>query len=122
MSGVQVLVVDDDRDLLETVAGILDMEGYEVATATNGEEALDYLRAHESPRVILLDLSMPIMDGLTFRDEQRKDAALASIPVVAFSAAAQLAEKVRDHDFAAVLKKPVKLDVLLGTIAKFCPR
>jgi two-component system, chemotaxis family, chemotaxis protein CheY len=122
MPDVDVLVVDDDRDLLETVTEILDMEGYSVATATNGVEALDYLRANHSPRVILLDLSMPIMDGLTFRSEQRKDAALAEIPVVAFSAAAQLAEKVRGHDFAAVLKKPVKLDVILGTVARFCPR
>jgi CheY-like chemotaxis protein len=122
MTGVDVLVVDDDRDLLETVSGILDMEGYTVATATNGAEALDYLRANMSPRMILLDLSMPIMDGLTFRAEQRQDAALASIPVVAFSAAAQLADKVQGHGFAAVLKKPVKLDVILGTVAKFCPR
>ncbi len=120
MSRIDVLVVDDDHDLLETVATILEMEGYAIATATNGAEALDYLRANEHPRMVLLDLSMPIMDGLTFRTEQRQDAVLSAIPIVAFSAAAQLAEKVRDLDFAAVLKKPVKVDVLVGLVASFC--
>lgn len=122
MSQALVLVVDDDLDLRETVRDILEIDGLRVATATNGVEALDYLRTNERPDVILLDLSMPIMDGATFRTEQRNDPALASVPVVAFSAAATLADKVRGLDFAAVLKKPVKLEVLLATVRSLCAR
>ena len=117
-----VLVVDDDIDLRETVRDILELDGLRVATANNGAEALAYMRANELPAVILLDLSMPVMDGAAFRTEQRADPALSAIPVIAFSAAASLAEKVRGLDFAAVLKKPVKLDSLLATVRELSSR
>jgi CheY-like chemotaxis protein len=120
-SAVDVLVVDDDHDLRETVRDVLELEGRNVATAGNGEEALAYLRSSApAPRMILLDLSMPVMDGATFRREQRVDPALSAIPVVAFSAAASLADKVRDLDFAAVLKKPLQIQTLLATVRQFC--
>lgn len=117
-----VLVVDDDRELRETVRDILDGEGYPTATAANGEEALAYLRAAAPPRLILLDLSMPVMDGVTFREEQRKDPAIAAIPVVVFSAAAQVADRVRHLAVDGVLKKPIKLEHLLGVVARYCGR
>src|SRR5690606_32095531 len=100
-----VLVVDDDRELRETVRDILEGEGFTTATAADGEEALAYLRAAAAPDLILLDLSMPIMDGVTFREEQRKDPSLATIPVVVFSAAASVADRVRDLEVDGVLKK-----------------
>ncbi|MDQ3364532.1 MAG: response regulator [Myxococcota bacterium] len=121
MTPVSVLVVDDDRELRETVHEVLEFEGFVVATATNGVEALAYLRAApRSPHVILLDLSMPVMDGMTFREEQRKDPALAAIPVIVFSAAGTLADKVRAMHVDAVLKKPLRLDQLLDAVGKFC--
>lgn len=115
-----VLVVDDDRELRETVRDILEGEGFTTATAADGEEALAYLRAAAAPDLILLDLSMPIMDGVTFREEQRKDPSLATIPVVVFSAAASVADRVRDLEVDGVLKKPIKLDQLIGTVVRFC--
>jgi CheY-like chemotaxis protein len=120
MTSCQILVVDDDHDLRETVRDILELEGWTVATASNGEEALAYLHTHDPPQMILLDLSMPIMDGATFRLEQRQDPAIAPVPTVAFSAAAQIADKVRDLDFTAVLRKPLKMDALLDTVRSFC--
>jgi CheY-like chemotaxis protein len=118
---IDVLVVDDDHDLRETVRDVLELDGRQVATASNGEEALAYLRAGPAPRMILLDLSMPVMDGATFRLEQRADPVLSSIPVVVFSAAASLADKVRDLDFDGVLKKPLEIETLLATVRRFCP-
>ena len=115
-----VLVVDDDRELRETVHEILEDEGFAVATATNGEEALAYLRSSPTPHVILLDLSMPVMDGITFREEQQKDPSIAAIPVVVFSAASSVAEKVRGLNVSAVLRKPLKIEQLVGAVRQFC--
>jgi two-component system response regulator CpxR len=58
-----VLIVEDDADLREMMAQLLTLEGFETATAANGQEALEYLHATATPEVILLDLMMPIMDG-----------------------------------------------------------
>ena len=115
-----MLVVDDDRDLRETLRDVLVLAGFTVRTACNGEEALVVLRENARPDVILLDLSMPVMDGATFRHEQRKDPAISSIPVIVFSATASLSDKARGLDAQAVLKKPLKLDQLLSTLGKFC--
>ena len=115
-----VLVVDDDKDIREAVGEILEDEGYPVALAKHGREALDYLSSHEPPGLILLDLSMPVMDGATFRDEQRKDEALASIPVVVFSASSPLSEKTLPLKPNGELAKPVDLDRLLAFVSRFC--
>jgi len=114
------LVVDDDRDIRESVQEILKDEGFEVATARNGVEALAYLRSSPPPVLVLLDLSMPVMDGATFCEEQQKDARLVSIPVIAFSAAANLAEKVRSMKVTGYLRKPLRLDDLLAAAKRFC--
>jgi CheY-like chemotaxis protein len=84
--GKRVLVVDDDQDIRETLAELLTDEGYLVESASNGREALTTLRNGVRPDVILLDLMMPVMDGYQFRDEQRADPLLASIPVIVITA------------------------------------
>jgi len=117
---VDVLVVDDDRELRETVCALLDYEGFTTVAARDGAEALAYLHAAPPPRVILLDLSMPVMDGIEFRERQCQDPAISAIPVIAFSAAASLPEKLRNLEVNAILKKPIKLAQLLSTIARFC--
>jgi CheY-like chemotaxis protein len=111
------LVVDDDLDIRNTVAGILQDEGYQVAKAGNGQEALDYLNgpAKPRPRLILLDMMMPIMDGATFREHQQRSPELAAIPVLAFTAFGNPA----DVTWAAGrLNKPLRLEALLTMIAK----
>ncbi len=116
-----VLVVDDDPDLRETLRDALEDGGFAVATACDGQEALDFLRSTPTPPcMVLLDLSMPVMDGATFRAEQRRDPALSSIPIVVFSAAGSLAEKVKHLDVADVLQKPLRLQQLLQTVRRYC--
>jgi CheY-like chemotaxis protein len=114
-----VLVVDDDRDIRETLQEILESEGYEVHTARNGADALDQLRA-ELPQLILLDLFMPVMDGTEFRRRQLEDPQLADIPVVVVSAAAGLADRVNGLRVAAYLEKPLQLDELFSLVSRFC--
>ena len=82
-----VMVVDDDDDIRETLAAVLEDEGYEVAPFPTGRPRLTRSRAGVVPRVILLDLMMPVMDGAEFRRAQLADQALAGIPVILITAA-----------------------------------
>ena len=114
---IEILLVEDDSDLREATASALEESGYRVATAVNGLEGLEWLRDTEHrPLLILLDLMMPIMDGWQFRIEQRKDPALAAIPVVILSAMVNASM----HDGDEAMQKPVKLKSLLALVARYC--
>ena len=115
-----VLVVDDDRDLTRLMAKFLKLEGFAAAEAGNGQEALTYLRGGGDANVILLDLRMPVMDGWAFRSEQRKDPALAAIPVVVLSGVD--ADHVQDLDAAAAFQKPVSFPEVVGALRRLCER
>lgn len=108
-----VLVVEDDPDIREALAEALGYEGYDVLLAENGQEALDVLREHSRPHVILLDLLMPVMSGWQFRQEQLADPALAGIPVVVVSASPP--GEARPDRY---LPKPFSIDELLSTVAE----
>jgi CheY-like chemotaxis protein len=116
----EVLIVEDQADLRETLADLLVLEGYRVATATNGQEALDHLRSHVPPQVILLDLRMPVMNGWTFLQEQQQSPALAPIPVVVISGEAQVADKAAALGAADHLTKPVDLTALFQLLERYC--
>lgn len=118
-SRASVLVVDDDQDIRETVKEVLEDEGYDVDVAANGEEALARLQV-VSPGLILLDLSMPVMNGSAFAEELQKDARLASIPTVVLTAAGRLVEPVATGGIAAFLQKPISLEALLALVEKYC--
>ena len=113
-----VLIVEDDADLREMMAQLVALEGYQAHTVANGREALDYLRHSQRPELILLDLMMPVMDGWEFRREQRKDPAIADVPVVVLSAL----DPSRGADIGAVefLKKPLDFDRLLALVRDYC--
>src|SRR5690242_11377316 len=81
-----VLIIDDEQDIREIFETVLRYDGYDVLSASDGEQAMDLLRQGARPDAILLDLMMPQMDGWQFRVAQRKDPALAAIPVIAVSA------------------------------------
>jgi CheY-like chemotaxis protein len=115
-----ILVIEDDRDLRDSLCGVLEIEGFPTAAASNGKEALSWLRTHPRPCAILLDLMMPVMNGLEFRSQQVVDARLAGIPVIVLSA---LDEGLQRSDLTgaqAYLKKPIEPDTLLDTIRRFC--
>jgi CheY-like chemotaxis protein len=111
-----IVVVDDDSDLRETLGELLSEEGYETRLFENGRLALDFLRDGGDPRLILLDLMMPEMNGWQFREEQLKDARLRDIPVVVMTAS-------RGPDSSAieaseVLYKPVGLGQLMEAVER----
>ena len=111
-----VLVVDDDLDIREALADILEDRGFEVMTAANGREALTLLRKLDTPpAVILLDLMMPIMDGYGFLEEHRKDASLASIPVAIITAGHGV-DRSRLDEVAPIVPKPINVPRLFGML------
>jgi CheY-like chemotaxis protein len=100
----RLLLVEDDGELRNSLCDLLRSDGYEVADAANGSEALAYLKDAPAPDLILLDLMMPVKDGWQFRIEQKKDPSIASIPVLAMSA--DDTPKAVAIDAEAYVKKP----------------
>lgn len=115
-----VLVVDDDEDIRVILGQILDLQGYEAATAANGLDALSQLYGGVRPCLILLDLMMPAMSGWEFRTKQLQDPALADIPVVVLSGGDNVAQHASALKAAGYLEKPVDLDRLLSVVKQFC--
>ena len=113
-----VLIVEDDDGAREALSDCLELEGIRVASARNGKEALDYLHQAPRPKVILLDLYMPIMTGWEFRAAQKKDASISDIPVVVVTAFGSGTTK--QIDATLVMHKPLDLDRLISVLRKYC--
>jgi CheY-like chemotaxis protein len=110
-----ILVVEDDPDIRESIVEVLEDAGYRVSAAGDGRQALEVLEAaSEKPRVILLDLMMPVMNGYQFREEQLARAELAAIPVLVITADANA--KAGGLKAAGLLQKPLKIQPLLDRI------
>lgn len=116
-----VMIVEDDLDVRESIAEVLEDHAYVPLTAANGREAIDQLRGrNDRPCVILLDIMMPEMDGRQFRAVQRQDPELMKIPVVVLTAHANIHETTQELGAEACLKKPVQLQALLDLVDRFC--
>ena len=112
----RILVVDDDPAAREALCALLEGEGYGVVIVANGQEALTALRCGEEIGLIVMDLMMPVMDGLTFLSERARDPALGAVPVVVISALGFRG----DLDVVAYLEKPIDPDELLSIVARYC--
>jgi CheY-like chemotaxis protein len=113
-----VLVVDDDPNLVRLMSKFLTLEGFAPVPAANGAEALKYLRGGGDASVILLDLRMPVMDGWTFRKEQRGDPGLAAIPIVVLSG--MESDTIHEMEAAAAFHKPVSFPEVVSVLRKLC--
>ena len=116
-----ILLIEDDVELHEAMAAILDAEGYRVIGTFDGQEALDRLRDGVRPSVILLDLMLPRKDGRQFRAEQVADPGLADIPVIAYSGDLRVAQIARELRVRHWFQKPINFGALLEAIASYCP-
>ncbi len=116
-----VLIVDDNDDIREALSLLLEARGYPTVCADNGATALALLRNDRiDPCLILLDLSMPVMDGATFRREQQHDPGLSRLPVVLYSGVADPAREAATLDVPHYFMKPLNLDKLVGVVASYC--
>ena len=111
-----VLVVDDDEDIGEAIEIILESRGYHCRLARDGESALELMRNHPLPQVVLLDMMMPIMSGEEFRIAQLQDPRLATVPVIVMTADATAEDRVRSLGISKFLRKPLRIDELISAM------
>ena len=121
MNNREVLVVEDDSDLRESLCQALCDSGFSAISAGNGQQALELLQAGARPSVILLDLMMPVLNGWELRDALRDDPRFADIPQLVISAYMDEAEQ---HVLALppddCIRKPFHIRILLEAIERHC--
>jgi CheY-like chemotaxis protein len=116
----KVLVVDDDRDLADVCSLVLATEGYETDIAFNGLEAIKAVKS-DGPDVMLLDVTMPVLDGLSVCKIVKQDPETVEVPVIIMSASETLLRRALDVHADAVIAKPFDIDMLLETVGRFAP-
>jgi CheY-like chemotaxis protein len=109
-----ILIVEDEPDGREALSELLQAKGYDVVCAENGKAALDEI-ATKKPKLILLDLTMPVMDGNAFLDVARRRHLLENVAVIVTTAE----PSPSTAGAAAVVKKPIRLERLLSLIGRF---
>jgi CheY-like chemotaxis protein len=119
-AGEPIWIVEDDEAIREDVADLLRGEGYDVRTAADGLEALTGLKSSPKPCLILLDLMMPRMDGWCLRAELLKQPALAAVPVVLLTGAADACGEAATLGAAGYLTKPFTFTSLLRQVQAYC--
>ena len=114
-----MLVVDDDEVIRQLISVNLELEGFEVHTAVDGQDCLDTIKNVE-PDVVTLDVMMPRLDGWETATRLREDPSLASVRVVLLSARAQEADLERGQRIGvdAYLTKPFDPDDLVATVRR----
>ncbi len=114
-----ILHLDDDARVRDAVGEILVGAGYAWVGVANGLDALEYVAKFGAPALVLVDLTMPVMDGKQFLAERRKWASLAHVPFVALTASG--AFDAAELGVAEVLRKPVDIDRLLAVARRYAP-
>jgi CheY-like chemotaxis protein len=112
-----VLVLEDDRDVAQTIGELIEDQGYHAICVDNGREALAVLE-HERPCLMLIDVFMPVMNGIEFLRVVRARPSLADIPRVIMTAANDQMIGVKED--VSVLYKPVDFDALKRLLEKYC--
>lgn len=113
-----ILVVEDEEESRQVLMQILELEGFSTVGASNGAEAMDYLRTSSRPCLIVLDLNMPVMNGRQLRAALRQVEELATIPVVVVSAQESFA--AGDLGAVGAFRKPLDVDALVKVVVDNC--
>ena len=117
-----ILIVEDEPKSIKWIRDILQVSGYSTIEATNGKQGVEFAKANK-PDLILMDVQMPVMDGLEATRILKADTTTRNIPVIALTSYAMIGDKEK---FLRVgcdgyLAKPVDIDLLLDAISKFLP-
>jgi two-component system, chemotaxis family, chemotaxis protein CheY len=117
----RLLLVEDDIALRAHLAELMMQEGYYVGCAADGAEALRRLQVEPLPAAILLDIMLPRVNGVVFREAQLRSPGLRGIPTVAITSMKDLVD-LDSLEFAAVFKKPIDFESLVETLDDLCPK
>jgi len=110
----RILIVDDEADIRDTLGDFFVDEGFAVATAQNGAQALEQLQGGELPSVIILDLLMPALSGAELYEKMQEDPRLATLPVIVTTS-----DPGRAPAGLLIMKKPINLERLLGVVKQY---
>lgn len=116
--GFQVLLIEDDVEVTNSLVDLLALEGFSARCSQNGVDALHLLSCGDLPQVILVDNMMPLMNGVEFRRAQLNDPRLALIPTYMISGGAVPVDPVLM--FSGELRKPMQICELIELVAKHC--
>ena len=111
----RILIVEDEESFSDPLSYLLEKEGFEVAVAADGNEALAAVRSHQ-PDAVVMDVMMPILSGMQTLEEMRKTPGLDGVPVILMSETSPRASTPRH--WQAFLKKPFRLEQLLEAVAR----
>jgi two-component system chemotaxis response regulator CheY len=118
-----VMLVDDSRTILMSLTSVLTKAGYRIESATNGREALDKVSGGLRPNLIISDVNMPVMDGITFAREVRLVAGMRFVPILMLTTESEQSKRTEAKKAGATgwLVKPVAPDQLLTVIKQILP-
>jgi two-component system, cell cycle response regulator DivK len=121
MAGELVLIVEDNEKNLKLVRDLLQFKNYRTLETGTAEVGIELAR-HHTPQLILMDIQLPGMDGVTALGQLRADPATAKIPVIALTAFAMQEERqrFRSAGFDGYLVKPINIRELLTVVGAFC--
>jgi len=113
----KILIIDDERDFVETVSFALEAKGFLVSNAADGPAGIMKANA-EKPDLIILDLMMPGMDGYEVAGRLKSDSLTSGIPMIVLTAAVtkDLSQKIREAQAADYLTKPCDLEELIKKV------
>ena len=114
-----VLIVDDDEDCREAMALMLELEGFTVRTASNGEDGLREMGRQPAPCAVLLDLHMPVMDGFRFREKQLSSPDLMAVPVILYSGHDDLRSAAERLGIKAYFAKPTEPKTVVALLRRW---
>lgn len=112
---VRILIVDDDPTIRSVLEALLEDEGFTPVTAANGQEAVMIVR-DDPPALVLMDLMMPVMNGVEAARTLKSEPQTASVPIIAMSAGFILRESIDDLLADSIISKPFDLDALIANI------
>lgn len=122
-SAKRVLVVDDFDDSRFSLSKLLEIEGYEVIEATDGAQAIEKA-LHDKPDLILMDLSLPVVDGLSATRQIRQSDEMKRVPIIALTAhdLIDIQSQARDAGCTDYAPKPIDFSLLMDLMAKYLAR
>ena len=118
----RVLLVEDFEDSRFSLSKLLEFEGYEVLEAGDGKQAID-MALTSKPDLILMDLSLPVIDGLSATKQIRQDPSMNDVPIIALSAHDMIdfQAKAKDAGCTDYITKPVDFTALITVMSKYLP-
>jgi two-component system cell cycle response regulator DivK len=121
MASGRVLIAEDNEKSMKLFRDVLQVNGYETLEATTGDQAVELATRHD-PALVLMDISLVGMDGLTALRRLREDERTASTPIVALTAEAMAGDRERflDAGFDDYIAKPVNILKLVDTVRRYC--